>query len=166
MVNCGCEIKLPQFNEHLKVIGKAQRFHMQEQRNINSDFQELIDYCHSTAERLLLEQEEFYPFGAYLDNKGILTPVGFYNGDEFPLSGTVIIGLQESFQRRLKGEEISAYAITLDTRVKNKQFPDAIDAISIQITHRYSDEAINYYFPYKLRKKQIEFIEGWAEYAG
>jgi len=138
---------------------------MREQENINNDFQELINHCHSAGERLLLEQEEFYPFGAYIDNEGNLTPVGFHDGDDFPLSNTMITGLREHFQRQLKDEELIAFAITFDTRVRNEQFPDAVDAISIRITHRDADESINYYFPYKVGQKRIEFLECWAEYA-
>lgn len=136
---------------------------MQEQENINNDFQELINHCHSAAERLLLEQE-FYPFGAYTDNEGNLTPVGFHDGDDFPLSNTVINGLRDHFQKRLKNDELRAYAITLDTRVRNEHFPDAIDAVSIRITHRDANESINYYFPYKVEQKRIEFFEGWGEH--
>lgn len=138
---------------------------MQEKIDSKNIVQELINYCHSFAESLLLEQEEFYPFGAYSDNEGELIPVGFYAGDDFPLSNTVIAGLKENFQKRLRDKEIRAYAITSDTRIKNEQFPNTVDAISIQITQRDIDEVINYYFPYKLKQKQIEFLESWKEYA-
>jgi hypothetical protein len=137
---------------------------MPEQQNINNDFQELINHSHATAERLLLEQEEFYPFGAYLDNEGKLKPVGFYDGDEFPLGETIIKGLDEHFQKQLKAEEIRAYAITLDTRVRNDKFPEAVDAVSIRITHKDTDNIVTYYFPYKLGQKQIEFLESLGEY--
>lgn len=66
-----------------------------------NDFQELINHSHNMAENLLLKQDgEFYPFGAIIDNYGILTHVGHYDGDEFPLSQTQINGLKKSLNKK------------------------------------------------------------------
>lgn len=130
--------------------------------NIKEDLQKLINHCYSTAERLLSKQKEFYPFGAYINNAKKLIPTGFYDGDEFPLSETLITGLKNYFVEKIKKKKISAYAITFDTKVTNSKYPDSIDAICIQIFHQNSDD-INYYFPYKILNKQINFFESWGE---
>ncbi|MEO7983854.1 MAG: hypothetical protein ABI688_07215 [Bacteroidota bacterium] len=138
---------------------------MQKQENIKKNFQDLINHCLSMAEKLLLDQKEFYPFGAYLNNSGELTPGALYGGDEFPFSTNVITGLKVYFEKQLANQEIKAYAITFDTKVKNQNFPESIEAITIRIAHRDTGSIPNYYFPYKLKECQIEFFESWGEYS-
>ncbi len=53
------------------------------------------------AEKLLMEQNEFYPFGATIDSNEEQTSVGFYEGDEFPTSESIIQGLKSSFEKRI-----------------------------------------------------------------
>jgi hypothetical protein len=132
---------------------------------IQSDIQRLIDHCHSMAEKLLIKQEEFYPFAAYLKNSDELVAAGLYDSDEFPLSRTLIDNFKNHFNLQIKDAEIKAYAIAFDTKITSKDFPESVDAIAIRIVHISSENIVVYYFPYKLFENQIKFFEGWGEYS-
>ena len=133
---------------------------MQEETQI--DFQSLIDYCHAMAEKFLVESQEFYPFGAYIKTNGELVLAGFHDGDEFPLSQTVIDNLKCEFDKSLFSTNIiRAYSITYDTKVTNSNFPNSIDSIAMKLVSR--DNNLVYYFPYKITDNQITFYESWVE---
>ena len=114
------------------------------------------------AEQLLIEQGEFYPLGAYIDLHGKFTYSSFYDGEEFPLSNTVIENLKTHFERQFQADAIRAYAVTYDSRVTSDDFPNSIDCITIYIKH--NDFATTaFYFPYRLGNKKIVFYDHWAE---
>ncbi len=129
-----------------------------------NDIQELINHCHEMAEKLLLDQGEFYPLGAYIDIQGEFSYISFHDGDEFPLSNTVIENLQNYFEKQLQEEAIRAYAVTYDSRVTSDDFPDSIDCVTIYIKH-IDFATTTFYYPYRLKNNEIDFYEPWAEHA-
>jgi hypothetical protein len=132
------------------------------QESVN-DIQKLITYCRSAAETLLIEQDEFYPFAAYINNDTNLIPANFYDGDEFPTSDTIIRHTNEYFKKRISLSDIRGFAIAYNTRVKNERYSEFIDAVCIKISHRLNGENISYYLPYKLDQKKIQFYDSWME---
>jgi hypothetical protein len=132
--------------------------------NVKKDFQELIGYCQSFAEYLLKEQQEFYPFAAYLSPSGELCPVAIYEGDEFPLSENVMTSLEATLEKRKANQELLAYAIAYDCKVTNQDFPESIDAIAVRVVHKEDERQVNYYFPYRVQETGVEILEGWGEY--
>ena len=116
------------------------------------------------AENLLIKQDgEFYPFGAKIDNQGILINIGHFDGDEFPLSKTKINDLKNNKEKEKEDEKIRAYAITFDCLAKNENNSEETDAIGIECYSKENGQRTIYYFPYKrLINNELEFGEAWG----
>ena len=116
---------------------------------IEKDIQNIIDYSHKFAEKMLKNGKEYYPFGAKIDNNGELIAVGYKDNEtDFPESQKVIDELTVEFERELNIGEIKAYGLTYDVRVQTDSLKDKTDAILIDIYHRNSKEIPKYYFTY------------------
>ena len=124
--------------------------------------QELVNNCYEMAEKLLLDQGEFYPLGARIDFNGEFNYSSFHDGEEFPLSTTVVENLKNYFERQLQNKKIRAYAVTYDSKVTSDSFPTPIDAITILIK-QFNNDPVLYYFPYSIQDNIIEYFEPWAE---
>ncbi|MEN3323470.1 hypothetical protein VP395_07000 [Mariniflexile soesokkakense] len=127
---------------------------------IEKDIQNIIDYSHKFAEKMLNNAKEYYPFGAKINNNGELIAVGYKdNESDFPESQKVIDELTAEFERELNIGEIKAYGLTYDVRVQTDSLKDKTDAILIDIYHRNSNEIPKYYFTYSWNKNN-ELIFG------
>ena len=116
---------------------------------IEKDIQNIIDYSHEFAEKMLNKGKEYYPFGAKIGNNGELVAVGYKdNESDFPESQKVINELTAEFERELNIGEIKAYGLTYDVRVQRGHLKDKTNAILIDIYHRNSNEIPKYYFTY------------------
>ena len=116
---------------------------------IEKDIQNIIDYSHEFAEKMLNKGKEYYPFGAKIGNNGELIAVGYKdNESDFPESQKVINELTAEFERELNIGEIKAYGLTYDVRVQRGHLKDKTNAILIDIYHRNSNEIPKYYFTY------------------
>ncbi|RYY34602.1 MAG: hypothetical protein EOP46_12890 [Sphingobacteriaceae bacterium] len=114
------------------------------------------------AEQLLIEQDgEFHPIAGSIDMEGNFTYEALNNGDDFPLSETLISDFKSLFDERFKEEIIKAYAIAYDVRVTSSNYPDKIDAIAIFVKH-VNKQPINYFYPYSLKNSEIEFYKPWG----
>jgi len=72
----------------------------------------------SFAKLMLGEQDEFYPFGATMSSSGEITNIGAaVEGDDHPLSKTLIDLMTERFRQQATKGEIRAAAICCDVRV-------------------------------------------------
>ena len=116
------------------------------------------------AEKLLTNQNgEFYPFGAEIDNDGKLTNIGLWDGDDFPLSETMIKEFKKYFEKEISNERIRAYSITFDTLAKRDEDSEKTDAIAIECYSRENGQRTRYYFPYKrLSNDKLEFGDSWG----
>jgi hypothetical protein len=111
----------------------------------------LISYSLNMAKYLLANQaSEFYPFGATIDNKGSIVNIGAFDGDDFPLSNTIINELNKICMQQINEDNISACCITFDCLAKKDDWSDKTDAICIQCFLKDSEYKIIYYYPYKL----------------
>ena len=116
---------------------------------IEKDIQDIIDYSHKFAEKMLIEHKEYYPFGVAINKKGELIPVGYKDNEtDMPKSQKIIEELRIHFQSELEKQEIRAYGITYDVLVNLDDLKEKSDAILIDITHRDSTNLPKYYFTY------------------
>lgn len=116
---------------------------------IQKDIQNIIDYSHNFAEKMLNNGKEYYPFGAKIDNNGELIAVGYKDNEtDCPESQKVIDELTAGFEQELNNGQIRAYGLTYDVRVQTNSLKDKTDAILIDIYHRNSNEIPKYYFTY------------------
>ncbi|HEY0611782.1 MAG TPA: hypothetical protein VGD35_19050 [Chitinophaga sp.] len=110
------------------------------------------------AENFLNEAGEFYPFGAVIDTKGDLKPVGIYFGEEHPDAGEVIdrlgVALYEGLERgdyKIVGMGIDIY---LPGRGEKKR-----SAIEIRIMD-INGLIAKFWLPYQLNQfNKVEFEE-------
>jgi hypothetical protein len=131
---------------------------------VKSDIEKLISYSVEFAETLLLDSGDYYPFGSKISSSGELTPVSFFDEDEYPECQNIINGLSAVFEEALSKKEVRAYCIAYDVRVKNEKFNSPKDAILVSIKHEDVVGKLTYYYPYELSdKKKLEFLEPWGE---
>ena len=131
----------------------------------DKEIEQLIQYCVGFADEALSKYGEFYPFAAYVGPVGELVPIGIHSGNEFPDSNDLIGEFETLFEQRRTQGEIVAYAIAIDVRISNSQFPESTDAITIKTYHMQRQQQISYYFPYQRNDKSVQILEGWGEVA-
>ena len=132
-------------------------------KSIPDELVSLLDYCHSLANLLLIEQGEFYPFGVYLSNDQKITQRLFHDGDDFPLSTGLINIIKHDFDRQLAIKAITASAVVYDAKVTNSSYPEAADVIVVRLASQTLDAPILYYLPYQSDEDKIEYGTGWIE---
>ena len=77
--------------------------------------EKIIDHSLEYATELLKDTGEFYPFGAYLGNEGIVHPLEFeFDKKNMPTNGQVIDWLENFCKEELENKQIKAYGITYD----------------------------------------------------
>jgi hypothetical protein len=121
---------------------------------LKEDIQAIINYSHFFAEHCLKEMQEFYPFGASIDQKGELQPIGF--GDEEntqPDSNTVINALQTYFEKEFSEGQIRAYGICYDVCIQINEQGEKSDAVAVDIVHQEGESVPIYYFPYQIKEE-------------
>lgn len=115
------------------------------------------------AEKLLLNQEgEFYPFGSTITTNGEYKEVGFYEGDDFPISKTLINGLKQNFEKSIESGTIRSYAITFDCLAQKDENSVKTDAVAIQYYSIEDDLKATYYYPYQIAEEEVQFGEPWG----
>jgi len=131
---------------------------------MNTYTQKIIDHSFEYAKDLLTDTGQCYPFGATVDNAGIVHPLEFeIDKKNIPNNETVIGGLRKYCQTELKEKRIKAYGITYEAAVQIEVDSDSIDTVAIDIIGN-SDEIIPiYYFPYTINKNgTVKFGETFA----
>ncbi len=125
--------------------------------------EKLVNHCLDMAEELLIEQGEFYPFGATINNFGELKNVGLFDGDDFPISDVVIEKLKEGFESDIKNGEIQSYAICFDCRASKKTTSEKTDAVAMECYIRHTEQRITYYYPYdSVTYTGLDYGEAWG----
>jgi hypothetical protein len=132
--------------------------------DINKDIQDIINYAHSFAEKMLVEFGEFYPFGASISSDGELIPFGFKDDEsDMPKSENVIEQLAEYFTKQLDNNEIRAYGIAYDVLVQPDESSQKTNAILVEIFHQDDKDIPEYYFPYSFAENgELIFGESFA----
>jgi len=125
------------------------------------ELQRLLDHCQSLAKLLLDEQDEFYPFGTYLNNENVITQSMFNDGDDYPLSTGLIQIIRYDFDQQLAAQLIQASAITYAARITGKT--GSREVIVVRLNGSQMASALLCYLPYQLAKGVVEYGTSWIE---
>ena len=131
--------------------------------NIEQEISRVVNNCIEFAKLMLNESREFYPFAAQLSVDNKIIPTSFSDGDEFPKSQTILDGLKQQLDIKLKNKLIICYSIAFDGRVKRNENSELSDAIIINVEHIELQETYIKYYPYLFSKKnELIFGEPWS----
>jgi hypothetical protein len=112
------------------------------------------------VEGLLKEHGEFFPLASAIMTNDSLAQVGNYNGDDKPLSNSVIADLKTAF--RAKKTDYKTIAIFYDVRVVDPNTNLKTDAIAVLVETKDENTAYTFYYPYVLTPgKQLSFSDPW-----
>lgn len=130
---------------------------------IPDELADLLHYCHSLAKYLLNEQEEFYPFGVYLNTENVIIQRLFNDGDDFPLSTGIINIIKYDFDHQLISGSILGSAITYEARVTNERFTEPTEVIVVRLNKKGMKNALLHYLPYRIIDNKVEYLQDWVE---
>jgi len=100
------------------------------------------------AQQMLAKRGEFYPFGAFLNEKGEVVLLAAYEGNEHPPSDELIDLIIEAMRKDAPEKGYQAVGICFDVLVALPKEAKKSDAIQVAI--EYSDgEAVDVYLPYQ-----------------
>jgi hypothetical protein len=120
----------------------------------------LIATAKPFAEKMLIENGEFFPFGAAVDKNGKLLHVAGYNGDERALSADLIVIINDGFRQSVKSGDYIATALVYDVRIIPPGKNDKSDAVAIALDN--PNDSLIVYFPYLLKDSDLIFGEQFA----
>lgn len=125
--------------------------------------EKLMNVILPAAEQMLARYGEFYPFGGTMDLNGKVSLIAAYEGNEHPLSQTVIDLLTQGFQSDAKAGKIKATAIIYDMRVTLPGSNVKTDAICIQLDHK-DGYTVEVFFPYTIDgNKEVRLQKAFAQ---
>jgi hypothetical protein len=117
-----------------------------------------------TAETMLRQYGEFYPFGGYLKSDGNVVHVAAADaGTDHPKSKDSIFVLRDAFQDLARGNQCYATALVFDVFVALPGSNRKSDAIQVCLDHRegYSAEV---FLPYEVISGGVVFGETFAQH--
>ncbi len=127
--------------------------------NMNN-IERLLESTFPFVEELLRKHGEFFPLASAVLTNDSIASVGFYDGDEQPLSNTVISNLKTAFIA--KSEEYKAVAIFFDVRVVDPKTNLKTDAVAVFVESKGDSTAYTLYYPYVLTaNNELLFSEAW-----
>lgn len=131
---------------------------------MNNDTQLIIDHSFEYAKDLLTDTGQCYPFGAYVDNAGVVHPLELeIDKKNIPNNETVIEGLKKYCEAELQLNRIKAYGLTYEASVQLEADSEVIDTIAVDIVDNGDEILPIYYFPYKIKKEgEVEFGDAFA----
>lgn len=121
---------------------------------MTEEIEKLIDHSLEYATELLEDTGEFYPFGAYLGNEGVVHPLEYeFDKKNMPTNGKVIDWLENFCKEELENKQIQSYCITFDVTIQLEEDKPATDAICFDITSPAEPDTPLFYIPYKSDKQ-------------
>ena len=121
----------------------------------SSDSENIIALIKQQAALFLLDAEEFYPFGTYIDKFGKIKPIGVYLEESDP-SATLLISMLENYLKQSMDNKILKIgAIAINVVISENGSRQ--DAIEIRI-YKPGFEIEKRYFKYHIKDKHIEFF--------
>lgn len=114
--------------------------------------QKLFDAVLPLAKELLLENEEFFPFGEIMKPNGAQVNLSVSNGEEKPSSSDLIDLLKNHYLESAQASEIIASALVYDVRVKGT------DSIAVDLDH-VSGYSVTVIVPYELTGTELHIGE-------
>lgn len=118
--------------------------------------EELINVIIGQAKYFLNQADEFYPFGAIIDNTGLIKPVSIYWGEDFPNSIEVLNNLENSIRSGIKSGDYLCGAIGVDvyTNVNSANKEENKDALEVRY-YQGENCYTNQYFYHKANGEYI-----------
>jgi len=110
--------------------------------------QKLFDAVLPLAQQLLLENEEFFPFGEIMKPNGEQVNLSASNGEERPKSSELIDLLKSSYIELAQSKEIIASALVYDVMVNGS------DSIAVDLDH-VSGYSVIVVVPYELTETEL-----------
>ena len=110
--------------------------------------QKLFDAVLPIAKQLLLENEEFFPFGEIMKPNGEQVNLSVSNGEERPKSSELIELLKNHYVESAQTKEIIASALVYDVMVNGS------DSIAVDLDH-VSGYSVTVVVPYKLTETEL-----------
>jgi len=107
------------------------------------------------AEKMLLKNGGFFPYGGALDPNGEAVAVE-------PPSNDVILLLKQAFLQGAKSGVYKATALVYDVRVTLPSSEQKSDAIAVSLDHR-EDYPVIVFFPYEIKEGRLQFGEAFAQ---
>ncbi|MGC8491574.1 MAG: hypothetical protein ACP5SH_07535 [Syntrophobacteraceae bacterium] len=114
------------------------------------------------AEKMLLRNGVFFPYGSALDPDGKVVAVGVYDGREHPPSKDIILLYKEAFRQGAMSGKYAATALVYDVRITLPSSNRKPEAIAVSLNHR-NDYSVVIFFPYEIKKDRIQFGEAIAQ---
>ena len=110
--------------------------------------QKLFDSVLLIAKQLLLENEEFFPFGEIMKPSGEQVSLSASNDEDRPSSSDLINLLKNHYLESAQANEIVASALVYDVRVKGS------DSIAVDLDH-VSGYSVTVIVPYELTESEL-----------
>lgn len=119
-----------------------------------TDVEKLINILKGQAQEFLLEQGEFYPFGTYVNNDGVIKPIAAWSGNDTPPSSELIKILENYIENALSNKGYRAAAVVIDvyTRENGKRY----NALELRL-YEFNKEPYMRYFKYNIDGNHIVF---------
>jgi len=116
----------------------------------------IINALKQQAELFLLNADEFYPFGTYINKKGAVIPVGAYFENDKTPSLEIIDLIEKAFNDHLQKGDCKIAAIAIDVTVKeNNETYDAVEMRFFEV----DKEVYKKYFKYEVKENTVQFFE-------
>src|SRR5262245_16332534 len=96
-----------------------------------NDIERLLDCTLPFVEDLLKKYGEFYPLASAIKNDDSIAQIGTYNGNDNPLSETVISDLKNGL--RAKQDDYKSMTIYYDASVVDPNTGHKTDAITVHV---------------------------------
>ncbi|CAM3960773.1 hypothetical protein SHAQ108633_05050 [Shewanella aquimarina] len=110
--------------------------------------QKLFDAVLPIAQQLLLENEEFFPFGEIMKPNGEQVNLSASNGEDSPKSSDLIDLLKNHYIEAAQSNEIIASALVYDVVVNGS------DSIAVDLDH-VSGYSVTVVVPYELTETEL-----------
>jgi hypothetical protein len=113
-----------------------------------ADQDEVVNPMFEFALKMVVEQGEFYPFGAVLQADGQVRLMAGRMGSDRPKASQVIAMLDEGLRSQIERERPRAVGICLGVKITHPKVGQNVDALLARIEDA-DGEAVNVYLPYE-----------------
>jgi hypothetical protein len=123
---------------------------------MEKDIKKIVNTLKQQAELFLLDAEEFYPFGAYINIANKIIPVGAYSENDRPSSSEVIDLLEKAFKDHIQKGDCKLGALAIDVTIKENN--KVYDAIEMRF-FKTNKEVYKKYFKYEVKENSVAFFD-------
>ncbi len=126
------------------------------------DCESLMSAALPLAEKMLLSDKEFYPYGSAMKPNGEIVSVAGYDGRGHPSSADIIRLLKDGFIDGARTNKYKATALVYDVRVTLPSSEKKSDAIAVALNHR-DNYSVIVFFPYQIDEGRLKIGDAFAQ---